>query len=100
MRRLEATQLNPVHAEHIATSPEAQDMAVNMFSGFWSLLITFGTTIMISLFTRPKPDEEVKDLVYGLLPMPAQQKGPWYVRPGLWALVVLFVLVSVNIVFW
>jgi SSS family transporter len=100
MRRLEATQLNPVHAEHIATSPAAQDMAVNMFSGFWSLLITFGTTIMISLFTRPKPDEEIKDLVYGLLPLPSQQTGPWYVRPGLWALVVLFVLVAVNIVFW
>jgi Na+/proline symporter len=100
MRRLEPTQLNPVHAEHLATSPKAQDMAVNMFSGFWSLLITFGTTIMISLFTRPKPDDEIRDLVYGLLPLPSQRAGPWYVRPALWALVVLFVLVAVNIVFW
>ena len=32
VRRLEATQINPRHAEIIATSPKAQDQAVTMFT--------------------------------------------------------------------
>ena len=100
VRRLEATQLNPRHAEIIATSPKAQDMAVNMFSAFWSLLLTIGTVVMVSLFTKPKPDSELKDLVYGLTPLPDEGRCPWYQRPGFWAAVVLVVLVAVNIIFW
>ncbi|MCL5096926.1 MAG: sodium/solute symporter [Candidatus Omnitrophica bacterium] len=100
MRRLEATQLNPVHAEQIATSPKAQDMAVNMFSAFWSLLITLGAVIMISLFTEPKPDSEIKDLVYGMAPLPNEGTCAWYAKPTLWAAVVGVILVVVNIIFW
>lgn len=100
MRKLEATQLNPRHAEHIATSPKAQDMAVNMFSAFWSLLLTIGTVIMVSLFTRPKPDSEIKHLVYGLAPLPDEGQCPWYEKPVFWAAVVGVVLVIVNIIFW
>ncbi|MCX8109218.1 MAG: hypothetical protein N3G20_10480, partial [Verrucomicrobiae bacterium] len=100
MRKLEATQLNPKHAEHIATSPRAQDMAVNMFSAFWSLLLTIGVVIMVSLFTQPKPDSEIRYLVYGLAPLPDEGPCPWYEKPTLWAAVVAVVLVIVNIVFW
>jgi len=100
VRRLEATQLNPSHAEIIATSPKAQDMAVNMFSGFWSLLLTIGTVIMVSLFTTPKPDAALKNLVYGMTPLPDEGPCPWYRKPVFWAGVVVVVLVAVNIIFW
>ena len=100
MRRLEATQLNPVHAEHIATSPKAQDMAVNMFSGFWSLLLPLGVVVFVSLFTKPKPDAELKDLVYGLSPLPDEGPCPWYRKPVVWAATVMAVLVAVNLIFW
>jgi solute:Na+ symporter, SSS family len=100
MHRLEATQLNPAHAEHIATSPKAQDMAVNMFSGFWSLLLTLGTVLLVSLFTKPKSDEEIRELVYGMMPLPDEGPCPWYKKPAAWALAVLVALVAVNIVFW
>jgi SSS family transporter len=100
MRRLEATQLNPVHAEHIATSPKAQDMAVNMFSAFWSLLFTIGIAIMVSLFTTPKPDHEIRELVYGLAPLPNEGACPWFKKPVFWAAVVMAVLVVANLVFW
>ena len=99
-RRLEATQINPRHAEIIATSPKAQEMAITMFSGFWSLLLTIGTVIMVSLFTKPKSDEELKNLVYGLTPLPDEGRCPWYKHPVLWAAVVGIVLVAVNIIFW
>jgi solute:Na+ symporter, SSS family len=100
IRRLAPTQINPAHAEIIATSPKAQDMAVNMFSAFWSLLLTVGTVLMVSLFTKPKTDEELKDLVYGMTPLPDEGRCPWYQKPALWALVVLVVLVAVNVYFW
>ena len=51
--RLEATQINPRHAEIIATSSKAKDQAATMFSAFWSLLLTCGTVLMVSLFTNP-----------------------------------------------
>jgi SSS family solute:Na+ symporter len=94
------TMLNPKHVEHIATSPLAKDMAVNMFSGFWSLLIVLGVTIMVSLFTKPKPDSELKDLVYGLAPLPDEGPCPWYKKPAVWAGVVAVALVAVNVIFW
>jgi SSS family solute:Na+ symporter len=97
---LEATQLNPSHAEIIATSPKAQDMAVNMFSGFWSLLLTIGTVIMVSLFTTPKPDAALKNLVYGMTPLPDEGPCPWYSKPVFWAGVVTVVLIAFNIIFW
>ena len=100
VRRLEATQINPRHAEIIATSPKAQDMAVNMFSAFWSLLLTVSTVLMVSLFSKPKPDAELKDLVYGMTPLPDEGPCPWYQKPIFWATVVLIVLVAVNIIFW
>jgi hypothetical protein len=100
VRRLEATQINPRHAEIIATSPKAQDMAVNMFSAFWSLLLTIGTVVMVSLFTTPKPDAALKNLVIGLTPLPDEGPCPIYRKPAFWAAVVVVVLVGVNIIFW
>jgi solute:Na+ symporter, SSS family len=92
--------LNPDHVRHIALSPLAQDMAVNMYSALWSLLVCMSVTILVSLVTKPKSDEELKDLVYGLTKIPDEGPCPWYRRPVLWGIVVMIVLVAVNIIFW
>lgn len=92
--------LNPDHVRHIALSPLAQDMAVNMYSALWSLLVCMSITIIVSLFTKPKSDEELKDLVYGLTKIPDEGPCPWYRRPVLWGIVVMVVLVVINIIFW
>ncbi len=94
------TQLNPAHVQYIATSPLAKDMAVNMYSALWSLLVCMGVTVLVSVFTKPKSDEELKDLVYGLTRIPNEGPCPWYKHPKFWAAVVLVVLIAVNIVFW
>ncbi|MBN2581349.1 MAG: sodium/solute symporter [Pirellulales bacterium] len=100
MQKWIMSKINPTYAEIIATSPKADQMGVNQFAAFWTLLATLGTVIMVSLFSRPKPDEELGDLVYGLKPLPDEGPCPWYERPGLWALAVLAVLIAVNIYFW
>ena len=100
MPHFDPTQFDPVHAEHVATSPRARDMAISMYIGFWSLLLVIGTTVLVSLATKPKPDSELVGLVYGLTPLPEEGPCPWYEKPVVWAWVVLAALLSVNIIFW
>ncbi len=92
--------LNPEHVKYIATSPLAQDMAVNMFGALWSLIISMTVVVVVSLFTKPKPLSELVNLVYGLTPLPEEGPCPWYKQPLVWAGTVGAVLVAVNIVFW
>ncbi len=96
----DATRLNTDHVQHIAMSPLAQDMAVNMYGALWSLLICMGVTVGVSLLTEPKPDSELENLVYGVTPLPDQGPCPWYQQPVLWAAVVGAILVIVNVIFW
>ena len=57
-------------------------MAVNMYSAFWTLVVCVVVTIGVSLFTRPKPDAELKNLVMGLTPLPDEGPCPWYEQPA------------------
>jgi hypothetical protein len=91
---------NKAHTKYVALSEKAQGMAVNMYSGFWSLVVCLGVTIGVSLFTKPKPEAELKDLVFGLTEIPHEGSCPWYRSPKLWAAVVLVALIAINIIFW
>ncbi len=99
-KKFDAAALNPAHTKYVARSEKAKGMAVNMYSGFWSLVVCMGVTILVSLFTKPKPEAELKDLVFGLTEIPAGESGSWYSSPKLWAGVVFVVLVAINIIFW
>jgi hypothetical protein len=91
---------NPQHAKLIARSEKAQGMAINMYSGFWVLLVSILANFVISLCTKPREDAELKDLVYGLTPLPSQERAPIWHRPIFWAAVVAVLLIAVNILFW
>ncbi len=91
---------NPAHTKYIARSEKAKPMAVNMYSAFWSLVVCLVVTIVISLFTKPKPESELKDLVLGLTKIPDEGHCPWYENPKLWAGIVLVALIVINILFW
>jgi SSS family solute:Na+ symporter len=91
---------NPDHTRYVARSPKAKPMAVNMYSGWWSLVVCVLVTVGVSLLTRPKPDRELRNLVLGLTPRPEEGPCSWYESPTLWATVVAVVLVAVNVVFW
>jgi len=98
--RFAPAAFNPDHTEHVARSRKAKPMAVNMYSGWWSLVVCVLVTAGVSLVTRPKPEAELRNLVLGLTARPDEAPCPWYERPALWAAVVLAVLVAVNVVFW
>jgi SSS family solute:Na+ symporter len=91
---------NPDHTRYVARSPKAKPMAVNMYSGWWSLVVCVLVTVGVSLFTRPKPEAELRNLVLGLTPRPREGPCSWYEKPALWAAVVAAVLVAVNVIFW
>jgi hypothetical protein len=98
--RFAPAAFNPDHTRFVARSPHAKPMAVNMYSGWWSLVVCVFVTVIVSLFTRPKPDHELTNLVMGLTPLPPRGDSRWYERPALWATVILAVLVAVNLLFW
>ncbi|MGB9601922.1 MAG: sodium:solute symporter family transporter, partial [Limisphaerales bacterium] len=91
---------NPDHTKYIARSEKAKPMAVNMYSGFWTLVVCVFVTVVVSLFTKPKPDSELTNLVMGLTKIPDEGPCPWYENPKLWAAIVFIALVIINIIFW
>ena len=57
-------------------------------------------TVAVSLVTRPKPDAELKGLVYGVTEIPSESYVSTLHRPWFWAVVVGSVFVVFNIIFW
>ena len=55
---------DPSAVQYVALSPDAKPMAENMFRALWAGLICAGTTVVVSLATKPKPDSELVGLVY------------------------------------
>lgn len=73
-------------------------------SSMWRALIAwaicFVVTIGVSLFTAPKPDTELKGLVYSLTPKAEVKETVWYKRPLVLAAVALVILIVFNILFF
>jgi len=84
----------------IALSPNAKDMAENMYRALWSWIICVIVTIAVSLVTKPKTDKELEGLVMGLTVIPSEQDLPFYERPLFWAGAVAVVFVALNVIFW
>ena len=93
-------KLDPSSVRYLALSAKAQDQAQNMFRALWCWLICVIVTVVVSLMTKPKSDEELKDLVYGLTPIPKQEHVSWFQSPIFWAAVVAIVFVILQIIFW
>jgi solute:Na+ symporter, SSS family len=75
-----------------------------MAQNFWTAIYAFTTcivlTVIISLFTRPREDEELRGLVYSLTPRPNDEAVNWYQRPATLAVVVATLLIVLNLIFW
>jgi SSS family solute:Na+ symporter len=73
---------------------------------FWTAIAAFATcatvTTLVSLVTRPRPDDELRGLVYSLTPKAGSTDSQliWYHRPAVLAAFVLCVTLILNVVFW
>jgi len=93
-------KIDPASVKYLALSDKAQDQAQNMFRALWCWLICVIVTVVVSLMTKPKSDEELKDLVYGLTPIPKQQHVNMFHSPLFWGAVVAIVFVILQVIFW
>ncbi len=93
-------KLDPSALQFIAFSSHAKDMAENLYRAFWTLLVNMGVTVVVSLFTKPRTDHELRGLVYGLTELPSEGQFPLFQRPVVWAVAVAIGFVALNILFW
>ncbi|EPZ48243.1 MULTISPECIES: sodium:solute symporter family protein [Alicyclobacillus] len=80
---------------HFAT-PNAK----TFWQSFWVWVVATAIGILVSLFTKPKTDEELKGIVYGVQKYPSYKHLRWYKRPGYLACISLALFVALDIIFW
>jgi SSS family solute:Na+ symporter len=93
-------KIDPTALRYVAMSPNAKDMAENMFRALWSWVVCVTVTVVVSLLTKPKPESELTNLVYGCTDIPSEGHLPVWQRPIFWAGVVAVVFIALNIIFW
>ncbi len=73
-------------------------------SSMWRALIAFVicavVTVAVSFFTEPKPDAELKGLVYSLTPKAEVVETVWYKKPVVMAAAALGLMIVLNIILW
>jgi len=93
-------KLDPAALKYIALSSNARDMAENMYRALWSWIVCVLVTVAVSLVTKPKPESELNNLVYGCTDIPGEGHLPMHQRPMFWAVVVGLCFVVLNVIFW
>jgi SSS family solute:Na+ symporter len=93
-------KVNHSYLAVIALSPDAKEMAENLYRSVWSWLVCFLVTVIVSLLTTAKPDAQLKGLVWGLTELPSEAGVPLYKRPLLWAAGVGVFFVILQWMFW
>lgn len=70
---------------------------------FWTAILAWSicmvVTVLVSMATRPRPQEELVGLVYSLTPRPREDTRQLLQRPWVLAVIVLVVTVGLNFVF-
>ena len=93
-------KIDPSALSIVALSSHAKDMAENMYRALWSWIICVVVTVVVSLLTKPIPEEQLQGLVYGCTKLPSEGHLRWHQRPIFWAAVVAVVFVVLQILFW
>ena len=93
-------KFNPAALASVALSPDAKPMAENLYRALWAFLITVTIIFLVSLFTKPKPVEELNGLVYGATVLPKEDAVPFYKNVWVWAVLAVCIFATLNILFW
>lgn len=76
------------------------EMAQNFWTAIWAWSVCFVVTIVVSLLTRPRREEELVGLVYSLTKREQEDRVPWYKQPVWLGAAVLLLTLGLNILFW
>jgi len=83
-----------------ALSPYAKGLAQAMYQALWSCVTCVVVTVLVTLVTHPRPDEELRGLVYSLTDVPHETETSWLHRPAFWGVVALVIFAVLQIIFW
>ena len=76
------------------------EMAQNFWTAIYAWTACFVITIVVSLLTAPRPDSELRGLVYSLTERPKDTGLAWYQKPATLAVGVLAFTLVLNILFF
>jgi SSS family solute:Na+ symporter len=76
------------------------EMAQNFWTAIFAWTCCFVITVVVSVFTKRRAQEELRGLVYSLTEKPSAQGLRFYQHPGVLAAVVLGLTLLLNILFW
>jgi solute:Na+ symporter, SSS family len=75
-------------------------MAQNLWMAIFAWSTCFAVTLLVSLATRPRPEDELRGLVYSPTPHVVDSHEPWYRRPAMLAIIVGTCVVVLNLIYW
>ncbi|HEY2857109.1 MAG TPA: Na+/galactose cotransporter, partial [Terracidiphilus sp.] len=93
-------KMDPSALRYVAISPDARDMAENMYRALWSVIVSVGVNIIVSLFTKPKTLTELDGVVYGATKLPVEEPVPLYKNEWFWTVIAGVIFLTLNIYFW
>ena len=93
-------KFNSKHLLYITFSENTKDIPANVWMAVWTFAVTLIVVVGVSLFTKPKPISELKDLCFGETQIPSTAHLPLLKKPLFWGCVLLAVCIVLNIIFW
>ena len=91
---------DPTALRYVAFSPDAKDMAENMYRAMWCFSVTVIVTVVVSLVTKPRPASELSGLVYGETKLPKEEPVPFYKNEWYWTALAIVLFIALNVIFW
>jgi solute:Na+ symporter, SSS family len=91
---------DPSALRYVAISPDARDMAENMYRALWSVIVSMGVNVIVSLFTTPKTLAELSGVVYGATKIPEEEPVPFFKNEYFWLVIAIIVFIALNVYFW
>ena len=81
-------------------SPLAQPLAQAMWQALWACSICVVVTVLVSLATKPLPDESLRGLVYSLTDVAHEVHTNFWHRPLIWGSIALAIFLILQFIFW
>ena len=83
-----------------ALSPDAKGLAQDMYQALWVVPDLRDGDRAVTLATKPRPEAELRGLVYSLTEVAHEEHTSWLHKPLVWGMAALGVLVVLQIIFW
>jgi len=93
-------KLDPRWVSVFALSPMAKGLAQAMYQALWSCVTCVVVTVLVTLVTKPRPDAELKGLVYSLTEIAMEEHASLFHRPIFWGALAIVLLIVLQIIFW